>query len=254
MRKKSEAEVKVKSLQKALDILGCFVEKQPLGVSEISEKLGLYKSNVHSILMTFKAMDYLEQDPETGKFRLGTAVFALSRALRENLDISKIALPYMKEIAQEAGELVYLTIPRGDEVVYLETVYPDEKTLGSRTVTGERAKLYCTSVGKAIMAKMKDEEIEELLDDELEAYTEYTITDKEKLWEEIRKTRERGYGVDNMELLFGIKCVGVALMNHKGQVEAGLSVSAPSLRMGDEKIQNIANILKRYACEIQKRL
>ncbi|MDO5391307.1 MAG: IclR family transcriptional regulator [Eubacteriales bacterium] len=254
MRKKAEAEVKVKSLQKALEILGCFVEKQPLGVSEISEKLGLYKSNVHSILMTFKAMDYLEQDPETGKFRLGTAVFGLSRALRESLDITKIAIPYMKEIAEEAGELVYLTIPRGDEVVYLETVYPEEKTLGGRSVTGERSKMYCTSVGKAILAKMKDEEIEELLDGELESFTEYTITDKEKLWEEIRKTRERGYGVDNMELMFGIKCVGIALMNHKGQVEAGLSVSAPSLRMDEEKIEYIANILKRYACEIQKRL
>ncbi len=50
-------EVKVKSLQKALDVLGCFVEKQPLGVTEISEKLGLYKSNVHNILMTFKLWD-----------------------------------------------------------------------------------------------------------------------------------------------------------------------------------------------------
>ena len=139
-------------------------------------------------------------------------------------------------------------------MVYLETVYPDEKTLGSRTVTGERAKLYCTSVGKAILARMKNEEIEELLDDELEAFTENTITDKKKLREEIEQIRVKGYGVDNMELLYGIKCVGVALMNHKGQVEAGLSVSAPSLRMGDEKIQNIANILKRYAREIEKRL
>ncbi len=83
-----EKEIKVKSLQKALEILGCFVEKQPLGVTEISEKLGLYKSNVHNILMTFKAMDYLEQDPETGKFRMGTAVFTLSRALRESLTIT----------------------------------------------------------------------------------------------------------------------------------------------------------------------
>lgn len=88
-----EREIKVKSLQKALEILGCFVEKQPLGVTEISEKLGLYKSNVHNILMTFKAMDYLEQDPETGKFSLGTAVFTLSRALKESLTISKVVLP-----------------------------------------------------------------------------------------------------------------------------------------------------------------
>ena len=114
-----EREIKVKSLQKALEILGCFVEKQPLGVTEISEKLGLYKSNVHNILMTFKAMDYLEQDPETGKFRLGTAVFTLSRALKESLTISKVVLPYMHQIAKEAGELVYLAIPHEDEVVYL---------------------------------------------------------------------------------------------------------------------------------------
>ncbi len=58
-----DKEIKVKSLQKALEILGCFVEKQPLGVTEISEKLGLYKSNVHNILMTFKAMDYLGTGP-----------------------------------------------------------------------------------------------------------------------------------------------------------------------------------------------
>ena len=101
--KKEGTEVKIKSLQKALQVLECFVEKQPLGVTEISEKMGLYKSNVHNILSTFKAMDYLEQDPDTGKFRLGTAVFALSRALRENLDISRIVVPFMRRIAEEAG-------------------------------------------------------------------------------------------------------------------------------------------------------
>lgn len=69
-------EIKVKSLQKALEILNCFAVKQPLGVTEISEKLGLYKSNVHNILVTFTAMEYLVQDPESGKFRLGPEVRA----------------------------------------------------------------------------------------------------------------------------------------------------------------------------------
>jgi len=253
-RMRNEAEVKVKSLQKALDVLGCFVDKQPLGVTEISEKLGLYKSNVHNILMTFKAMNYLEQDEETGKFHLGMAVFDLSRALKESLDITRIAVPVMREIAKEAGELVYLSVPRGDEVVYLETVYPETQKLVDRTVIGERCKMYCTSVGKAALAKMPDADVEELISGELEAFTEYTITDKEKLWEEIRKTRQRGYGIDNMEIMFGVKCVGVALMNHKEQVEAGLSISAPSLRMSDERIQVFAEILQRYARDIEKKL
>lgn len=251
---KGETEVKVKSLQKALEILGCFVEKQPLGTTEISEKLGLYKSNVHNILMTFTAMGYLEQDTETGKFRLGTVIFALSRALRENLDISRIALPFMQKVADEAGELVYLTIPSGDEIVYLEVVYPQSQKLSGRFVTGERAKMYCTSAGKAIMAQMSDEEIKEILKNPAEAYTEHTITDKEKMWEEIYRTRERGYGIDNMELMFGIKCVGVALVNHRGQAEAGISISGPSLRMSDEKIPVFVEILQKYKKEIQKRL
>ena len=121
-------------------------------------------------------------------------------------------------------------------------------------MAGEREKMYCTSVGKAILATMSQEEIDKILVEPLEAVTEYTITDREKLMEEIERTRQRGYGIDNMELMFGMKCVGVALLNHKGQAEAGLSVNAPSLRMDDDKIREIAGILKEYAEKIQKML
>lgn len=251
---KNEGDIKVKSLQKALEILHCFVEKQPLGVTEISEKLGLYKSNVHNILMTFKGMGYLEQDPDSGKFRLGIEVFSLSRAYRQNLDISKISLPYMQKIAEETGEVVYLSIPKGDEMVYVETVYPHNQRMMGQTVAGERCKMYCTSVGKAILATMNEQEVYELVREPLEPLTEYTITDFEALMKEIQKTRERGYGIDDMELNFGMKCVGIALKNHKGQVEAGLSVSAPSLRMSDETVRKTASILKAYGNEIQKML
>ena len=252
---KSEGtEIKIKSLQKALQVLECFVEKQPLGVTEISEKMGLYKSNVHNILSTFKAMDYLEQDPDSGKFRLGTAVFSLSRALRENLDISRIAVPFMRRIAEEVGEVVYLTIPRGEEVVYLEAVYPESQKLPGSIVTGERAKMHCTSVGKAILSSMDKSERDELLKEPLEAFTENTITDRQELEEELKITAARKYGLDDMELMFGIKCGGVALLNHEGKPEGGLSISAPSLRMSEEKILIFAEILNRYKQEIQKRL
>lgn len=131
-----EGEVKVKSLQKAMEVLECFIQKQPLGVTEISEKLGLYKSNVHNILMTFTALGYLTQDDETGKFHLGVSVMTLSRAFREGLDITRVAVPFMREIANEAGELVYLTVPREDSVVYLEGISPDNQRRVSKSVSG----------------------------------------------------------------------------------------------------------------------
>ena len=241
-----EGEVKVKSLQKAMEVLECFIQKQPLGVTEISEKLGLYKSNVHNILMTFTALGYLTQDDETGKFHLGVSVMTLSRAFREGLDITRIA--------NEAGELIYLTVPKDDSVIYLEGISPDNQRMVSKSVAGEDCKMYCTAVGKAMLANMPKEEVEKCISGKLEAYTENTITDKKSLLEEIEKTRIRGYGIDDMEIMFGIKCVGVALLNHDGKVEGGLSISAPSLRMSDEKIELYANILKEYAAKIQKML
>lgn len=249
-----ETEIKVKSLQKALEILNCFVEKQPLGVTEISEKLGLYKSNVHNILMTYKAMEYLEQDGESGKFYLGPAVFGLSRALGDNYSITNIILPFMQKIVQEVHELVYLAIPNKDDVIYLEAVYPEMNYLTARSVRGERAKMYCTSVGKAILSQMPEDKMEACIRGELEAFTEYTITDKEKLREEIRLTRERGYAFDNMEGTFGIKCVGVPIVNRKGEAVAALSISTPSLRMGEEKVLEFVNVLKKYAIQIEKNL
>ena len=250
----NNGEIKVKSLQKALEILNCFAVKQPLGVTEISEKLGLYKSNVHNILVTFTAMEYLVQDPESGKFRLGPEVMMLSRAFRENLDITKIAVPVMRESANEVQELVYLAVPKGEDMLYLEAVSPENQRLVTKSVTGECSKMYCTSVGKAVLATMSEEDREKHIPEELEAFTEYTITDRRELDEEIRMVRERGYAVDDMEVMFGVKCVGVALLNHEGEAEGALSISAPSLRMNKENIQKYAEILKTSARKIQKLL
>ena len=91
MAEKNEKEIKVKSLQKALDILNCFTKKSSWGVTELSEYLDLNKSNVHSILSTFTAMEYLRQDEETGKYRLGMAIYTLCHALGDELEI----LPFL---------------------------------------------------------------------------------------------------------------------------------------------------------------
>ena len=151
-------------------------------------------------------------------------------------------------------ELVYLAVPKGEDMLYLEAVSPENQRLVTKSVTGECSKMYCTSVGKAVLATMSEEDREKHIPEELEAFTEYTITDRRELDEEIRLVRERGYAVDDMEVMFGVKCVGVALLNHEGEAEGALSISAPSLRMNKENIQKYAEILKTSARKIQKLL
>ena len=163
MAEKNEKEIKVKSLQKALDILNCFTKKSSWGVTELSEYLDLNKSNVHSILSTFAAMEYLRQDEETGKYRLGMAIYTLCHALGDELIVGNIALPYMQELSNWSGERVYLGVPHEDEVIYVNSTYPEEAFSLMRTIMGERARMYCTGLGKAMMAYLPEKEVEEYL-------------------------------------------------------------------------------------------
>jgi IclR family KDG regulon transcriptional repressor len=247
-------EPKVKSLQKALTILNAFTREPQLGVTEISEKFGLNKSNTYNILSTFCAMDYLEKDELTGKYKLGFGVFSLCQSVGDNMNIRKIAMPFMQEIADLTGEMVYLAVPHGDEVIYLEAMYPVNAFNRMREIIGEHARMYCTGIGKAMLACLPEAERDEYLCRPLERFTENTITEKEALRREMKLTRSRGYSIDNMEHEYGIKCVGMAILDRRGRVEAGISVSGPSLRFSDERIARIVEIMSQRVDKIRERM
>lgn len=247
-------EGKVKSLQKALEILNLFLEKPKWSVTEISKRLNLNKSNVHNILSTFKAMNYLSQEEESGKYQLGFGIYAFCQAMGNAFSIKNIAVPFMQEISELTGELVFLAVPYNDEVIYLEEAYPIESFYLMRMVPGKRARMFCTGIGKAMMAYLFEEEREKYILRELPAYTEYTITDKDKLRQELVKTRERGYAIDNMEHEFGVKCVAMPVLDKNRKPVAAISVSGPSLRFTQERIEEIVQILRKYMKRIEERI
>ncbi len=250
-----EPEIKVKSLQKALEVLNCFTEKQPLGVTEISERLGLYKSNVHNILMTLTAMDYLTQDEESGKFRLGSRIFALSRALGDGYDILKVAMPLMNKISEQFNEVVYLAIPHKNEVIYLGAAYPGNyHKMGLQNVQGDCEPMHCTGVGKAMLSQLPEEFLEEYMSHHMSRMTEHTIIEPEMLRKEIRHVREQGYAIDDMELSIGITCIGVPIVDRKKKLLGAWSVSGPSPRINPEKIEEIQLQLRQSANDLKKLL
>ena len=245
---------KVSSLEKAIKVLNCFTVRPKLGVTEISSMLGLYKSNVHNILSTYEAMGYLEQDEDTGKYKLGLGIFTLSRALGDSFSITKVAVPYMQALANQTKEKVYLGIPHADEVVYLEAMYPAGEMSMMRSLLGERAKMYCTGIGKAMMAFLPEPERDIYCRGPFEAFTEQTITTEERLIKELEKIRRQGYSVDQMEHEYGIKCIGVPVFDKNGSVCAAISISGPSLRFTDERITELYSLLSENIRIIETRI
>lgn len=241
-------EIKVKSLYKALRIMDCFTVNSPeLGITEISEHLGLYKSNVHNIVDTFVKAGYLEQNPDNEKYRLGVKILELANVISGHMNIRQTMLPYMQELADYTNETVYLGMPNEGEVIYLDSASPKNQ-LSTRSMLGVKAPLYCTGIGKAMLAFMPAETVASVCAKGLPKFTDQTITDPQALHAELAAIRSRGYSTDNMEHEYGIKCVGMPILNKKKQVVAGISVSGPSLRFDDDKIRDysmkLAGILR----------
>ena len=139
-----EPNVKVKSLAKALNVLNCFIQEPELGVTEISERLGLYKSNVCDILTTFQSLGYVDQSERTGKYHLGYRILELSHAFTTSMGFRKTIYPHMKQLADKVGETVYLGVPDGLDVLYLDAAYPGHEYMtramlgGSHVLHGNR--------------------------------------------------------------------------------------------------------------------
>ncbi len=249
-----EQEFKVKSLAKAMKVLECFSNERPeLGITEIADRLDLNKSTVHNIASTFESLGYLAQNAETGKYYLGVKLLQFSYIVNNHMGFRKFLLPYMKRIAAELGETVYMGIPHERDVLYIEC-YSAGSNAGARNILGERARMHCTGLGKAMLAYLSPARIEQYLSVPLEKYTQTTITTRERLLAEIEITRARSYAVDNMEHEHGITCIGVPIFGNDGKLVAAVSISAPSPRFGAEVIAKHAECMREILKPAQHQL
>ena len=250
------AEPKVKSLAKALNILSCFTIQEPiLGVTELANRIGVTKSNIHNIRSTFTSMGYLQRLPD-GRYTLGLKILEYAFIINQNLGYPNAVYDILVETASRTGEIVYFGLPYGTNVLYLYVAPPADRlgVLPYRDILGETAPFYCTGIGKAILAHMPEEEWLSHIPEERTKYQPNTVTDLDGILEELRITRRRGYSIDNGERDPNIRCVGVPVYNAAGQLVAGVSTSGPSVTMTDEKLLECAGILQNAALKMRERI
>lgn len=225
-----------------------------MGITEIARRLELPKSSVHGILETLAASGLVERTSETGKYHLGLKLVELGYRAQLELDICQISKPFLQGLNVEFDETVHLTILDHDEVLYVDCVESRQR-LRTYSVIGIRAPLYCTSVGKAILAFQEDGEIRRIARERgLTPFTARTITTEESLIAQMAKVRREGYAVDDMEHEEYLRCVGAPIWNAQGKVFAALSLSGPAERNTPERIVRMAPYVVNAGLEISRRL
>jgi len=245
----------IQSIDRALQVLELFsLEKPEWGITEISKALNIYKSNVHNVLTTLAEKGFVMKDSKTDKYKLGIKFFELGSIVIKNMDLRKIAHPYIEELSKEFNETVHLGVLDKGRVVSIEREESD-KSLCSHVEIGKRTPLHCTAVGKAIMAYLSEDEIKLIIREKgLEKFTENTITTKKDLENEFKKIRKQGHAVDKIEHEEGVRCVAGPIRDYTGKVVASMSISGPAFRINESNIPNIAKKVKEYCDYISKEM
>lgn len=226
----------IQSVDRALFLLETIAEAGgEATLTDLSNRTGLNISTCHHLLATLIQRGFAAKVPGRRLYALGSRILYLGHACLQ-VDLPRRAQPYVEAINRATGETVHLAALQGDSVV---TLAVREARHAVRVDSGRTGKIegpHATSIGKAILAWLPEDEMRRILANGMKRYTENTITEFPALLETLRVVRRNGYAIDREEHLPGVICVGAAIRDHVGTVIGAISASTPSMRATDEHI------------------
>jgi IclR family transcriptional regulator, KDG regulon repressor len=254
LKKPKSRRMRLSSVANAIRLTKAFSEHEyEMGISALAQRLGLAKSTVHRLATTLVEYDILEQNRETGKYRLGLALFELGTLVRRKMDAVSESRDQMHALVEMTGETVQLAVLDHLSVLYIR-IRESRQAVRMSSSVGARAPAHCTSVGKVLLAHQPPEIVKQVIDDGLTRYTQNTITTPEALLDELASIRSKGYAIDDEEIEVGLRCVAAPIRDHSGQVTAAISVAAPVQRMSKKNLQTTVPNVVAAADSISRRL
>jgi DNA-binding IclR family transcriptional regulator len=223
------------SVIKALEILELLDAEGPLGVTEIAKRLNLDKSSVFRALNTLKHKHYVGQDPDTLRYANSYKLFEMGHNVVRETGLTRTAYRFMRELAGEVTGAVSLGVRDGLKVVYIDKI-ESEATMRVSMRIGQSLPLYCTGVGKALLAFLPEDTLGELLAQlTFEKNTPRTHGSAESLAADLKEVRRRGFGLDDEEHIPGLFCVAAPVFDGGGRPVAAISVSNLKIMLPDQE-------------------
>jgi DNA-binding IclR family transcriptional regulator len=230
----------VKSADRVIQILEAVASNEHgMTHGEISKTLEIPKGSLTFLLANLAEREYLSFDRMVKVYKLGPGLLVLAGRYLSNLDIVRVGRPVMRELVKEINEDIELAIAKNDEALF---VYKEEcsQPLKYYIEIGDRAPLYATASGKAILAHLTEEEISRFLSlRKLVALRSNTITDENALRDELESIRSKGLAYSREEFQEGISAIAAPIFNLHGSVVGAIVVTLPSVRFNAKHMRFI---------------
>jgi IclR family transcriptional regulator, KDG regulon repressor len=251
---KGRQKTRLSSVATAIRLLNAFSEEEvEIGVSALSKRLGIAKSTVHRLAVTLLSEGLLEQDRENEKYRLGITLFRLGALVRQRMNLSNEARPYLMTLRELTGETVHLAILNENQSMYVFNL-ESRQAIRARSDIGVRKPAYCTAEGLAILAFQPSSTVDAVIAAGLKSRTPNTISTASKLRSVLQEVRQRGYSIEDEENEIGMRCIAAPVRDASDTVVAAIGVAGPIQRLSKKTISGIAPDIMRTADSISERL
>lgn len=225
---------RIRAVQTTLDIVAALKETDEAGVTELADSIGVSKGTVHNHLATLEENGYVVNDE--GSYSLGLTFLDVSHSVRSRIPYMDLVRAEVDKLAEESGEMALFTVEEHGVGVCLHVAY-GENAVQTPLHVGHRSELHHTAVGKAILANLPRERVEEIVDRRgLPRLTEHTITEVAALFEELEEIERRGIAYNEQETIHGLVGVGAPVKNQDGTVLGALSIIGPESRIDEERL------------------
>lgn len=233
-----------------LKILGHF--SRPTSLSDLARRVGLSKSATYNLLKTLEVEGLVSKDHDA-RYQLSWGTYELGSAVVRSVELTKLSRFHLDRLAAETNAAVLLGILDDDNILYLDRGQTNS-TFGMVANIGRRSSLHATASGKVLLANQDEEYKQGYISRGLKSYTSNTITDEAILLGELARIARRGYATCWEEREVGLSSLSVALRNHEGNVQAALTVAAPSNRLNSRNLSHFLVPMQREAMAISAKL
>ena len=238
----------VQSLVRALTIVNRLAEADDgVSLTEVAQQVGLSSSTAHRLLTTLEQERYVHYDAERRLWSVGMQAFRAGTAFLKTRALTTVARPHMRALMEESQETVNLAVEDQAAAVYLAQV-ECRQMMRAFARPGGRVPLHCSSVGKALLSAMPEAQVSKILHRQgLPRLTVKTIHTASALRQDLTRSRDRGYALDDEEHAVGLRCIAAVVFNENADAVAAVSLSGPMARIPDERIPLLGDMVRAKA-------